>query len=365
MQNTLITIAAFLLVITPLVFIHEFGHYIVAKMSGVKIDTFSIGFGKEIFGWNDKSGTRWKVCILPFGGYVQMYGDATEAGGTDEIVHALSDEEKELTFHYKPLYKKAAIVMAGPLMNIILAIAIFAFIFTHYGYPNTIAAVGEVAEDSVAEKAGLQKGDVFISIDGKNIKLFTDIQRIVALNPNVPMEFKIMRGDEELTLVITPAPFEMTSVIGEKAIIGRLGVSSGTGNYEPLPFGKAFIAANKYVYNQAGTTLTVIGDIFTGDKSVKVLGGPIKIAMYSGASAKGGVGSFFDFMAKLSFALGFFNLFPIPALDGGHLMYYLFEAVRGKPLADKYQEYGMRVGFAILIGLIVFITFNDIVQLFS
>lgn len=365
MYDTLITIISFLAIITPLVFIHEFGHYIVAKWCGVKIEKFSIGFGKEIFGWNDKSGTRWKVCILPFGGYVQMYGDETEAGGTAESVYELSEEEKAKTFHFKPLYKKAVIVFAGPLMNIVFAIGMFTFMYTYYGHPNTVAAVGGIIEGSEAERIGLQEGDKFISIAGEKVDRFEDIIRIISLRPNAEIEIKVLRDGEELTFAAVPEAVEQTTVVGETVTIGKLGVSSGLIDYNPIPLGEAIVEAHKQIYDQANTTLVVLGDIFTGDKSPKVLGGPIRIAKYSGTFVQNGVASTINFMAYLSFVLGFFNLFPIPALDGGHLLFYIIEAVRGKPIADKYQEYGLKIGFALLIALMVFTTYNDILMIFT
>jgi len=365
MYDTLITIISFLGIITPLIFIHEFGHYIVAKWCGVKIEKFSLGFGKEIFGWNDKSGTRWKVCILPFGGYVQMYGDETEAGGTSEKIHELSEEEKAVTFHFKPLYKKAAIVFAGPLMNIMFAVGMFTFVYTYYGYPNTLPAVGGIVEGSEAERVGLKEGDVFISIAGEKVESFEDIIRVVGLRPNMLIELKILRDNKEIIIKATPKATKQTSIVGETVEMGKLGISSGILVYEPIPFGKAFIEANKQIYKQADTTLVVLGDIFTGDKSPKVLGGPIRIAKYSGSFVQKGVAASITFMAYISFILGFFNLFPIPALDGGHLLFYIIEAIRGKPIADKYQEYGLKLGFALLISLMIFTTFNDILMLFA
>lgn len=375
-MNILITILSFLIVITPLVFIHEFGHYIVAKWGGVKIETFAIGFGKEIFGWNDKSGTRWKVCCLPFGGYVKMFGDVDPASSKDENIENWSEEDKAKTFHYKPLPIKTAIVIAGPLMNIVFTIITLSCFYTWVGIDKTLPVVGQVIEGSAAEKAGIVSGDEFVSIDGIPINTFEDIQDVVMGSAGVKMTATIIRGVEQFDIAITPGTAEVKGVDGEMVEIGRLGFSNmGKVRFEKIPFPDSIYASFSETYKMGAGTISVIGGLITGRRGTDTLGGPVKIAKLSGDLMKKSFDAaettgwlialafIMNFIAKISFALGFFNLFPIPALDGGHLMYYIVEAIRGKPMAEKYQEYGIKIGFSLLIALMIFVTINDIVKL--
>lgn len=353
--------AAFVVVLTVIVFVHEFGHYYIAKLSGVKIETFSIGFGTEIFGWNDKAGTRWKVCWIPMGGYVKMFGDIDPASAPDtEKIKHFNEEEKKIAFHTKPLYKKAAIVAAGPIANFILAIVIITYFFTFYGKPTTLAEVSSVAEGSAAAEAGLIAGDIIIEIDSSKIETFADIQRVIAINTGTPIEITIHRGDQELSTIATPKIIVSEDIFGNESKRALLGISSTEVSYEKLNPVTAAGAAIVETYHIAAGTLTAIKQMITGERSAKEISGPIGIAKYSGQASKKGLDTLLWFMTVLSINLGLINLFPIPVLDGGHLLYYSIEAVRGKPMADKLQQYGFKLGIALVVTLAIFAIFNDI-----
>lgn len=354
----------FLFIISIIVFVHEFGHYIIARLCGVRIETFSLGFGKELWGRNDRHGTRWKVSALPLGGYVKMFGDADPASNPDaDKLDAMTEAQKTEAFHYKPLPQKAAIVVAGPLFNFVFAIIVLTGFFTFVGYLQTLPVVGEFMPDSAAQQAGLQVGDRFIEIEGRTTRTFGDIQSVVRLHPGIPVEAKIQRGEEILDITITPKVHEIKDVLGETVRIGLIGVSSKDVVYEKLPFDQAFIQSFRSTYQICADTLRAMKQMVTGQRGLEELGGPIRIAQYSGESARQGWQTMLWFMAMLSINLGLINLFPIPMLDGGHLAFYLLEAVRGRPMAVKIQEYSLRFGFALLVTLMVFVTVNDIMRL--
>lgn len=355
-------IVAFIFALSVLVFFHELGHYWVARRNGVKVEAFSIGFGPELFGWNDKADTRWKVCLMPFGGYVKMFGDADAASaGPNEEAREFTQEEKDLSFFYKPLRARAAIVAAGPIANFILAVVLFAILYMAVGVPEKFyAGIGEVTADSAAEEAGLQKGDRVLSLNGQNLETFDDLRTIVLANPNVALEAVILRGGSELLMSVTPKAQEQ----GEKTI-GLLGVRPDPEQAEIVrynPIEASWMGVQK-TYELTGQILGHLGKLITGEGNVKDLSGPLRIAQVSGEAAQSGFENLIYLMAVLSVNLGLINLFPIPMLDGGHLVFYAAEAIRGKPLSEKVQEYGFRVGLTLVLGLMIFATWNDLAQL--
>ncbi len=354
----------FVLILSIIVFVHEFGHYFVAKLCGVKIDAFSIGFGPEICGWNDKSGTRWKICWAPLGGYVKMYGDVNPASmPDDEKMQEMTPEEKKVAFHYKPLKAKAAIVFAGPLANFLLAIVILTFFFSYYGKPLTTTELSVVVPESAAAEAGLMPGDIITSINGAAVKEFADLQRVISLNTGTPVELEYKRGEENLSTTATPRISARTDVFGNEIKAALLGVQANVISYEKLGPGSAVVEAVEETYNLSASTLTAIGQMLTGKRSASEISGPIGIAKYSGQSAEKGLPTILWFMVIISINLGLINLFPIPILDGGHLMYYTFEAIRGKPLAESFQQWGFKIGLALVSTLAIFAIFNDLKNL--
>jgi regulator of sigma E protease len=351
---------AFIVILSVIVFVHEFGHYIVAKLSGVKIEVFSIGFGKELLGWNDKSGTRWKISLLPLGGYVKMFGDTNPASMPDtDKIKAFTAEEEKIAFHTKPLYKKAAIVAAGPIANFILAIFILTFMFWHDGKPTSLPIINVVMEGSAAAEAGLQSGDVIISMDGESVSSFNDIQRIVSLNTGTPITTIIQRSNEQIQLAVTPKIVSRKDIFGNTINAAFLGVSSSIVSYQRLKLLPALGEGISETYNISAGTLKAIGQMITGQRSVKEISGPIGIAKYSGQSVEKGLATVLWFMTVLSINLGLINLFPVPILDGGHLLYYAVEAIRGKPLADKVQQLGFKLGMLFILALAALGFIND------
>jgi len=365
-------VAAFISVVSIVVFLHEFGHYIVAKWCGVRVETFSIGFGKEIYGWTDKSGTRWKISMLPLGGYVAMFGDSDPASNPDEAkLNAMTEEDKKWAFHYKPLHKKAAVVVAGPMANFITAIAIMTAMIYSFGYIYSSGAVSSVIPGSAAEAVGIREGDVILELDGNKITEFSDLKAVVAINPEKEMLALIKRGEEVIELKVTPKVTEITDVLGKSHKIGLLGISSTKPEIREMGLYDSFTQAFKNAKTFCVTNLTALKQMIMGERSVKDLTGPIGIARVSKKylSAgwedgwKGILHAFTERVVQISLALGLMNLLPIPALDGGHLLYYSIEGLRGKPMAVKIQDFTMRLGIACLICLMVIAVFNDLSNL--
>jgi regulator of sigma E protease len=352
----------FLLVLSVLIFFHELGHYWVAKRCGVKVEVFSIGFGRELFGWTDRSGTRWKVALLPLGGYVKMFGDADAASTPLGEVREMTAEERKVSFHHKTLAQRAAVVAAGPAANFLLAIVLFAGVFAFVGQPFTPARVGGVVEDSAAARAGLQEGDLIVQINGSSIERFEDIQRIVQLNLDKPLNIQVERGGVPVALNAVPTVIQETDRLGNNVRVARLGIRGQGVAFKRHNPAEAVWRAGGEVWNQTTGTLKALGQIITGSRGTEELGGPIRIAQMSGEVAQGGIASLIVFMAVLSVNLGLINLFPIPMLDGGHLVLYAAEAVRGKPLPERAVDYGFRIGFALVITLMIFATWNDLVH---
>lgn len=353
----------FLVVLSVLIFVHELGHYLVARRFGVRVETFSIGFGREIVGWTDRVGTRWKVSIIPLGGYVKMFGemDFTEA---DERP-ALTSDEKAESFQHKSLGKKAAIVAAGPAANFLFALVALMGLFLTVGEPAPLPIVGSVQEDSAAAAAGFQSGDRITAIEGEGVEWFEDIRKAVSAHPDVPLRFDLDRDGTTITLIATPKPHLESDGEGHERTIGIVGIRPDLKQvgYRALNPLQAVGAAFDRTLGLTTQIITSLGEIITGSRSAEELGGPLRIAQLSGQVAEDGVINLIFFMAALSVNLGLINLFPVPMLDGGHLMFYGFEAIRGKPVSPRILEYCFRIGLAFVLLLMVFATWNDIVNL--
>lgn len=358
------TLAAFIIVLSIIVFIHEYGHYIVAKLCGVKIDAFSIGFGKELFGWNDKSGTRWKVSLLPLGGYVKMFGDSSAASTPDgDLLEKMTEQEQKQAFHFKPLYKKMLIVAAGPVANFLLTILIFVYFIMSNGLPSIDPVIGKVMPDSPALAAGLREGDRIVAVDGNNVSSFNDISYILSTNLGTPVSLEVERGQNMMKITLTPKLSEEDDGLGNKMKRPLIGIKSGEIKYSDVGPLKAFGEATRRTYMICESTVKVMGQMIAGKRSAEDLKGPVGIAQLSGQAASKDAHTVLWLIAIISANLGFMNLLPIPVLDGGHLVYYTIEAIQGRPLAQKIQEYGFRIGFALLAMLMAFTLFNDLRKL--
>ncbi len=358
--------ASFLFILTVIIFVHEMGHYLIARHNGVRVEVFSIGFGREIFGKTDRLGTRWKISLLPFGGYVKMFGESAFSGAKDNTAPALTAEERKVSFYNKRLSQRAAIVTAGPLANFVLAVVILTVLFATAGQPFTPPNVGTVQPDSAAEEAGIQPGDLILGIEGTRIERFEQVRQIVLMNPGTPLRITVEREGRELVLTATPKLRRLTDRFGGRYEVGLLGITSGKdmARVRHGPFTAALRAVQE-TYRISAVTLQALGQIIAGTRSSEELGGPIRIAQLSSQVAEGGLINVFWFMALLSINLGLINLFPIPMLDGGHLLFYTMEAVRGKPLSEKFVEYGFRIGLGLVLTLFVFLTYQDLFRLFN
>lgn len=357
-------VVPFLAVLTVIVFVHEMGHYLVARWNGIAIQTFSIGFGRELVGWNDKHGTRWRLSAIPLGGYVRFVGDMNPAGGADDEVIANADPElAPRLFVNKNVWQRIAVVIAGPLANVILTFVILYALLLGYGRETIPPVIGDVIVGSVAEAAGLESGDIIVSVDGYPVRGFEDFQRYVSTSPDRQVTIVLDRSGIEKSLDLTPEVTEFEDRFGNKQRIGRIGVSRDVSIddlsvYRPGPveaIGMTFDEI-RFIVQRTGAFL---GDFFVGKGDVEQLGGPVKVAKVSGQVATLGIIALINLTALLSLNIGIFNLLPVPMLDGGHLLYYLIEAVRGRPLSMKVQEMGFRVGFALVLSLMVFTLFND------
>ena len=358
----------FLFVLTIVVFFHELGHFLVARLCGIKVLSFSLGFGPELFGFNDRYGTRWKVSAVPLGGYVKFFGDDSAASTPDrEAAAAMSEEEKKVSFHYQPVASRAAVVVAGPLANFVLAIAIFAVIFSTVGKQWTTARVDTVQPNSAASAAGFKPGDLVVAIDGSKINSFSDMQRIVSVSAGEPLTIKVERAGTLTTLHATPQLRQLKDRFGNEHTLGVLGISRSMkpGDIKTQKMGPltAVAAGAKETWFVVDRTLSYIGGVFAGREPADQLGGPIRIAQVSGEVATAGFTALIHLAAVLSISIGLLNLFPIPLLDGGHLLFYGIEAVRGQPLSERAQEMGFRIGLAIVVMLMIFAKFNDILHL--
>ncbi|HEY4820153.1 MAG TPA: RIP metalloprotease RseP [Xanthobacteraceae bacterium] len=358
-------ILPFLFVLTIIVFVHELGHFLVARWCGIKVLVFSVGFGPELVGFNDRHGTRWKISAIPLGGYVKFFGDENVASVPDaNAVAAMNTDERRVSFFHQPVAARAAVVAAGPIANFLLAIAIFATIFMLYGKQETTARIDSVLPGSAAETAGFQSGDLVLSIDGKPIDTFKDMQEIVALNPDVSLTFVVERGGQKVTLRATPKLTEDRDNFGNVYRIGRLGLSQTnspqdvkTRKFGPLG---AIEEAAKQTWFVVDQTFAYLGKVVVGRASTDQLGGPLRIAQMSGQAASLGFSTLMNWAGLISVSIGLLNLFPIPLLDGGHLLFYGIEAIRGRPLSERVQEFGFRIGLALIVMLMIFTVWNDL-----
>ena len=362
-------IIPFIILILVVVFIHEYGHYYFAKRYGVGVTDFSIGFGREIFGWNDKSGTRWKICWIPLGGYVKFFGDRNVFSQSDQekLLKKYNKDDQEKLFVTKPLYQRSLIVFGGPLANFILAIIIFSFIYMFSGKDFTPALINEVQKDSPAEIAGMKSNDIILEIDNNKVESILDVSKFITMSTSEFIQFKLSRHDQELILKVKPNIVEGEDNLGNKMkrrMIGiKLSAYNNKINHIKLGPGQALIQSINEVYFVTLSSLKYLGSMITGSGDSSQLGGPIRIAKISGQVAEFGLIPFISMMAYISISLGLINLFPIPLLDGGHLMFYAFEKLLGRPLSKNTQEGFFRIGMFLLISLMFFATFNDLKDL--
>jgi len=357
----------FLCVLTVLVFVHELGHYLVARWNRVRVEVFSIGFGPELFGWTDRAGTRWKVSLLPFGGYVRMFGEAPEAEdgpGEGKERPPMTEADKAVSFSHKSLRQRAAIVVAGPVANFLLAIVVSAILFATVGQQLTSTVVGEVTPNSAAAAAGLQPGDKIVALNGQPVSRFEDVAAAVMLGLGEPLHLKILRDGKSLDIEARPKVVEQVDIFGDTHRIGQLGISSGKSgeivHYDPAT---AVYMAVVETYRRTVGMLKAIGQIVEGIRPSNEVGGVLRIAKMSGDIFSRSIIDTIDFAVLLSINLGLINLFPVPLLDGGRLLFYGAEALRGRPLGPKAEEWGLRLGLALVLSLMLFATWNDLVSL--
>jgi regulator of sigma E protease len=359
------TLLPFLIVLTVIIFVHEMGHYLVGRWCGIGVKAFSIGFGPEIFGFNDKHGTRWRLAAIPLGGYVKFAGDMTGAGQMDQAaLDAMTDDEKRRAFHLQPVWKRAATVFAGPFANFLLTILIFSVFFGLYGKTVADPIIDSVVPNSVAEKAGFKPGDRFISVDGQQIVTFVDVQRYVSQRPDEMLTFKVDRSGSEIEIKAAPIRQESQDAFGNKVMVPILGVklanSEATFRRIALSPTQAVGAAVSDTMYMIGATGRVFARLATGREDKCQLGGPVKIATMAGQAAKQGIDWLISLAAMLSLGVGILNLLPIPPLDGGHLLLYGMEAGMRRPVPAKMQDMVFRVGTLIVLSFMGFVVFNDL-----
>lgn len=357
----LYTALIFFIVIGILVFVHEFGHYGMGRLLGMKVETFAVGFGHEVLGWTDRHGTRWKLGWIPLGGYAKFAGDMNAASQPDaELASRIPDSERAAIFQFRPVWQRAAVVAAGPLINFLFAIAIFFVFFMTYGHQITPPVVGQAVAGMPAAEAGVRAGDRLVRVDGKPVERFEDVLRIVSLNTGTPIPLVIEREGEILVKTVMPDIVEEADRFGNRYSRAVLGLASG----EVVVVRHGPLDSLRWALIETRDTIRMMWDtlkqIVTGRRAVDELGGPIKIAQFSGQSAALGLPALVSFIALISINLGFINLLPIPMLDGGHLFLYALEAVRRRPLNPKVQEWAFMSGFALLMTLMLFLTWNDL-----
>ncbi len=349
----------FLIILSVVVFVHEYGHYWVARKNGVRVEVFSIGFGRELFGFNDKHGTRWKFSLIPLGGYVKMLGDADETSARPDAATAGHNE----SFPSKSVWQRMAIVAAGPGANFLFAIIVLSLLFVISGRPFTPPVVGEVTPESPAAEAELMPGDRVTAVDGTAVESFENLQLLVRDNAEVPLAFTIERDGEVFDVTVTPALQEIEDRFGNTHRVGLVGISRTGVEFRRSNPGMAVFEATGETVRMVTLTLGALGEMIMGSRGTEELGGPLRIAQMSGTIAQDGLVPAIWFTAILSINLGLINLFPIPMLDGGHLVLYTIEAARGRPLGERSQEMAFRVGLAMVLTLMIFATWNDFVQM--
>ncbi|MDP3603685.1 MAG: RIP metalloprotease RseP [Bosea sp. (in: a-proteobacteria)] len=364
-------ILPFLFVLTIVVFVHELGHFLVARWCGVDVKVFSIGFGRELFGFNDRHGTRWRFALIPLGGYVKFSGDAdaASAGADSAELGTMTQQQRERSFPAQSIGERAAIVAAGPIANFLLAILIFGASVYVFGKPVLAPRVDQVVAGSAAERGGLRAGDLVVSIDGRAISSFSDMQRAISVRPEETLTVVVDRAGSLVTLPVTPALVEQSTPVGKQRI-GVLGVQASrqasdwqTQHFGLLESAKVGVGETWYVVER---TYDYLAKLVRGRESVDQLSGPIRIAQVSGiVASSSGLMGLLNLAAILSVSIGLMNLFPVPMLDGGHLMFYAIEAVRGRPLSDRAQELGFRFGLGLVLMLMLFVTWNDLVHVRS
>jgi len=363
-------VVPFLFVLTIVVFFHELGHFLMARWCGIKVLVFSVGFGPEIAGFYDRYGTRWKISAIPLGGYVKFFGDENAASAPDQSAAAkMTEAEKKDSFQFQPVGSRALVVAAGPVANFLLAIAIFAGIFMTVGKQTTSARVDTVQPGSAAQTAGFKPGDLVLTINGEKIESFSDMQRIVSISAGAPLTIEVDRDNAQVTLKAVPQLKEIKDNFGNVHRLGVLGISRsmapGDIKTEKAPPLRAIVMGAQETWFVVDRTMSYISGVFTGREAADQLGGPIRIAQVSGQVATAGFAPLIHLTAVLSVSIGLLNLFPIPLLDGGHLLFYAIETIRGRPLSERAQELGFRIGLAIVLMLMIFATFNDILHLAS
>ena len=361
-------VVPFLFVLTIVVFFHELGHFLMARWCGIKVLVFSVGFGPEIAGFYDRYGTRWKISAIPLGGYVKFFGDENAASAPDQSAAAtMTEAEKKDSFQFQPVGSRALVVAAGPVANFLLAIAIFAGIFMTVGKQTTSARVDTVQPGSAAQTAGFKPGDLVLTINREKIESFSDMQRIVSISAGAPLTIEVDRDNAQVTLKAVPQLKEIKDNFGNVHRLGVLGISRsmapGDIKTEKAPPLRAIVMGAQETWFVVDRTMSYISGVFTGREAADQLGGPIRIAQVSGQVATAGFAPLIHLTAVLSVSIGLLNLFPIPLLDGGHLLFYAIETIRGRPLSERAQELGFRIGLAIVLMLMIFATFNDILHL--
>jgi len=356
----LYTAIQFLILLTILVFVHEWGHYLMARLFGVRVEVFSIGFGRELFGWTGKSKTRWKVSWIPLGGYVKFFGDAGAISNPAKALARIPAAERGACFHFKPVWQRALIVAAGPVVNLAFAVVLYTGLLTAYGEVVFEPVVSAVEEGSPAEAAGLKPGDRILAVGGTRVESFDQIAPIVNFSAGKPLSFTLLRAGETRSVTIVPALVETSDPLGDKVPVGRIGISSSEYTVRTYGPGEGFVAGAKRTGEMIGLMGQGFVRILKGEFSKEEFGGPVKIAQYTGEIASRGLAPYLAFMAIISINLGLVNLLPIPGLDGGHLFFYGIEAVKGAPLSAKTQELAAMIGLAFVMGLLFVVTWNDL-----
>jgi regulator of sigma E protease len=360
------TLVPFLFVLTVVVFVHEMGHYLVGRWCGIGVRAFSIGFGPELFGFNDRHGTRWKLCAIPLGGYVKFVGDmnATSSQPTAEEMEELTDEERKVAFHTQPVWKRAATVVAGPLFNFLLTIVVFTVLFSAYGRYVSEPMVAEVTTGSPAAQAGIQPGDRFVSVDGSKVETFADVQRLVSGRAGDAISFVMLRDGKEVTVTATPQLMEQEDALGNKVKVAVIGVVNNRELGQPRLISYSPAGALTAAVEETGHIIERTGQFLkrfvVGREDKCQLGGPVKIADMAGKAAKLGFEWLVQLVALLSVGIGILNLLPIPPLDGGHLLFYGVEAVIRRPVSERMMEMAYRAGLLLVLGFMGFVFWNDL-----